>query len=328
MFEKEQQLRMLREMMLIREFENAVSEYKDKKLIYGGVHCCNGEEAVAVGVCSSLKTDDYIVSTHRPHGHAIAKGVSPESIMAEIFGKTGGLNSGKGGSMHLRDSRVGMIASSGIVGSGIPLGCGAAFAAKHDRNGNRIACVFFGDGSANEGIMHECLNLASTWDLPLLFVLEDNELAVTTNTRETSACNDYVTLSKAYGIDGCHVDGQDVEKVFACSSDAVQYVRNDSRPFFIQAHTIRFNEHAEGDYYRRMIPKNYRDYIKLENDRIERCPIERYKQELLRSGIVAEDDLTVIESEVRKEIAECIDFAMLSPEPESRQALEGVFNEV
>ena len=326
MLDKLQKINMLRKMILIREFENAVSECKDKKLIYGGTHCCNGEEAVAVGVCSALNKDDYIVSNHRPHGHAIAKGADPKRIMAEIFGKVGGTNHGKGGSMHIHDSEVGLIASSGIVGSGIPIGCGAAFAAKYEHK-NKISCVFFGDGSANEGITHESLNLASVWNLPVLFLLEDNGLAITTNTRETSACNDYVKLASAYGIKGVHVNGQNVEEVFDQTSEAVNYIRKYSRPFLIQAHTIRFKEHAEGAYYRRMIETGYRDYSKLEQIKDTECPIKLFISKLKDTNSINDCEIENIIKEVKYEITECVNFASASPEPELCQAVKDIFRE-
>lgn len=316
----------LAKMMLIREFEQAVSECKDKKLIYGGTHCYDGEEAVAVGVCAALKEDDYIISNHRPHGHAIAKGVDPKRIMAEMFGKIDGTNFGKGGSMHIHDSHVGLIASTGIVGSGIPIGCGAAFAAKYEKN-NRIACVFFGDGSANEGVLHESLNLASIWNLPILFLLEDNGLAITADTRETSACNDYVKLASVYGIEGIHVDGQDVEDVYEKASNAICYVRNNSRPYFIQAHTIRFKEHAEGAFYRRMIEKGYRDFSKLEQDKAIRCPIEVCLKKMKADLSITDDEINTIRESVKKTVRDCVEFASASLDPEPWQAIKDVYTE-
>lgn len=326
MLNKSQKIDMLFKMMLIREFEETVTDCKERKFIYGGTHCYNGEEAVAVGVCSALNKNDYIVSNHRPHGHAIAKGVSPKSIMAEMFGKISGTNHGKGGSMHIQDSSVGLIASTGIVGSGIPMACGLAFSAKHEGNG-RVACVFFGDGSANEGVLHEALNIASVWNLPVLFVLEDNELAITVNTRESSACNDYVKLASVYGIDGCHVDGQDVESVYDKSSSAVEGMRLCSRPYFLQAHTVRFNEHAEGAFYKRMIEKRYRDYSRLEQDKACRCPIELFLQKLKSNHIVTDMDVETVREKVKQMVVESVDFAKASPEPEAWRAFTDVYKD-
>ncbi|WP_448974481.1 thiamine pyrophosphate-dependent dehydrogenase E1 component subunit alpha [Oribacterium sp.] len=318
---------MLHRMMLIREFENLASEYKDKKYIYGGVHCYNGEEAVAVGVCSALNQDDYIISNHRPHGHALAKGVDPKKIMSEMFGKSTGTNKGKGGSMHIHDASVGMITSTGIVGSGIPVGCGAAFASKILKN-NRISCVFFGDGSANEGVLHESLNLASIWGLPLLFLLEDNGLAITTNTRVTSAVNDYVKLASVYSIEGVHVDGQNVEEVYMKASAAAEFIRSNQRPYIIQAHTIRFKEHAEGDFYKRMVEKKYRDYGQLNMDMENKCPIKLFISSLLNSGEITVREVDELKDHVKNELASCIEFAINSPEPGIEQSMSDVFKEV
>ncbi len=324
MIDTQLRINMLRKMILIRLFEDAVAEYRANNCIYGGAHCYNGEEAVAVGVCSALNKDDYIVSNHRPHGHAIAKGMDPKKVMAEIFGKSTGSNFGKGGSMHVHDMSVGLIASSGIVGSGIPVGCGAAYAAKFE-NKNRISCVFFGDGAANEGVLHECLNLASVWNLPVLFLLEDNSLAITTNTRDTSACNDYVKLAEAYKINGIHADGQDVEAVYNAAAEAVQKVRNNSRPFLMQVHTIRFNEHAEAVSYKKMIEKGYRDYTKLEKEKRERCPIKLYSSKLIEEKIFSNDDIQKLNAEVKAIVDECVEFSIASKEPDQQQAITDVF---
>lgn len=325
--EKEKSISLLYSMILIREFEDAVSEYKAKKMIYGSAHCYNGEEAVAVGICAALNKEDYIISNHRPHGHAIAKGININSMMAEVFGRVTGTNRGKGGSMHVNDASIGMIVSTGIVGSGIPVACGAAFSAKYKKN-RKIACVFFGDGAANEGTLHESLNLAAKWQLPVIFVLEDNELAVTTKTRTTSACNDYVLMANAYGIEGCHVDGQDVEQVYAVAEQAVETVRNSSNPFLIQAHTIRFNEHAEGEYYLKMRDKKYRDCEALERDKVMRCPIKEYEKKLLMNGMVTEETACNLHLQAAQKVKESIEYALNSPEPEKSIAFKNIFTEV
>lgn len=324
---KEKSISLLYNMILIREFENAVSEYKVKKVIYGSAHCYNGEEAVAAGICAALKKEDYIISNHRPHGHAIAKGIDINSMMAEIFGRATGTNRGKGGSMHVNDASIGMIVSTGIVGSGIPVACGAAFSAKYKQNG-KIACVFFGDGAANEETLHESMNLAAKWQLPVIFVLEDNELAVTTKTRTTSACNDYVQMANAYSIEGNHVDGQDVEQVYAIAEQAVETARNKSNPFLIQAHTIRFNEHAEGEYYFKMRDKNYRDYEALEKDKVMRCPIKGYEKRLLMDGTVTEELIHDLHLQAEKKVRASIEYALNSPEPEKSIVFQNIFAEV
>lgn len=322
--DKGMQIHLLYTMILIREFETKVSEMKNKNLVFGSVHCCDGEEAIAAGVCSALNADDYIVSNHRPHGHAIAKGVSIDRMMAELLGKATGTNGGKGGSMHINDPAVGMINATGIVASGLPVACGAAYAAKFQKDG-RIACVFFGDGSANEGIVHECLNLASVWDLPVLFVLEDNDLAVTTNTNKTSACQDYVKLADVYGIGGAHSDGQHVEEVYIKSCEAVEYIRKNSRPYFLQFKTIRFREHAEGEYYARMINKQYRDYDRLTTEIKNRCPIALYSAHLMKTGVLTEADIQKIRSDVNEKLQYSLEFANKSPLADTESAFEGLY---
>lgn len=311
-------------MLLIREFENKVSEEKLKRNIYGSVHCYNGEEAVAVGVCTALARNDYVISNHRPHGHAIAKGMDIKPIMAEIFGKVSGANKGKGGSMHIQDASVGLIASTGIVGSGIPLACGAGFASKYKGDG-RISCIFVGDGAANEGTLHESLNLAARWALPVLFVLEDNELAVTTNTRMTSVVNDYVRLAEVYGIEGCHVDGQDVEAVYKISKASAEICRKESRPAFIQAHTIRFNEHAEGEYYLRMKEKKYRDYYELKIKMKSRCPIKCYEDVLKKKNRITETEIGILQETVLKEVEKAYLYAISSNIPDEDMAFQNIY---
>lgn len=317
-------IQLLYRMMLIRKFESIVGEYKLKRQIYGMAHACNGQEAIAVGVCAALKKNDYVISNHRPHGHAIAKGVDISKIMAEIFGKVTGTNGGKGGSMHISDSSVGFLPSTGIVGSGIPVACGAAFASKF-KDEKLISCVFFGDGAANEGVLHECLNFASIWKLPVLFVLEDNGLAVTTHTRDTSACTDYTILASAYGICATSVDGQDVEAVYETTMNAVDYIRRKYSPMFIQAKTHRFNEHAEGEYYLKLRETHYRDNDTL-TEQIERdCPIKRYIEILQKRNVITQNQILEIEWKVDEIINKSLDFALNSPVPYKESAYKNIY---
>lgn len=321
---RNQAVSMLRRMMLIRAFETVISQYKMDRKIYGMAHCCQGEEAVAVGVCQALEETDYIVSNHRPHGHAIAKGVDLRQMMAEIFGKATGTNAGKGGSMHVNDRDKGMIAATGIVGSGIPLACGAAFASKY-KHDQRVTCVFFGDGAANEGVLHESLNLAAVWKLPIVFVLEYNGLAVTTSTGDTSACSDYTKLASVYGIHASRVDGQNVEEVYQAACEAVELARTQSAPSLLQAQTIRFQEHAEGEWYQRMVETHYRDYEALERERTERCPIRLYAARLIGQGVLTEEEVVRMWREAEAEIQSCLNFAQASPLPDPASAFEFVY---
>ncbi len=322
--DRELSIQLLYKMMLIREFETVVGEYKLKRQIYGMAHSYNGQEAVAVGICAALRKEDYVMSNHRPHGHAIAKGVDSSKMMAEIFGKSTGTNGGKGGSMHISDIDVRFMPATGIVGSGIPVACGAAFASKF-KGEDSIACVFLGDGAANEGVLHECLNFASIWSLPLLFVLEDNGLAVTTRTKDTSACEDYTRLAKAYGINAISIDGQDVELVYKTAVNAADDIRNRKLPMFIQAKTIRFNEHAEGEYYLKIRDTNYRDNDILAEQIEKNCPIKRYSDVLLERNVITPNEVLELEQKVHSEISDSLDFAFRSPTPDREAAFKNIY---
>lgn len=319
-------LSLLYKMVLIRAFENRLSQMKMQKEIYGMVHCACGQEAIAVGACAALQKDDYIVSTHRPHGHAIAKGVDINKVMAELLGKEAGTNNGKGGSMHIMDQELGFIMSTGIVGSGIPVACGAAFASKYKKDG-KVTCVFFGDGAANEGVFHECLNISVIWGLPIIFLIEDNGLAVTTQTKNTSACLDYTVLANAYGMEGKLVDGQDVENVYKVVKDAVKYVRENSLPMLIQAKTLRFNEHAEGEYYWNIRKTGYRDLIELEKNREMKCPIQLYYKKLLKCGLIMENLLEEFEKKAYMEVKESLEYASELSESKVEKAFQDVYKE-
>lgn len=315
---------MLYKMMLIREFENIVAKYKFDRKIYGSAHCYNGQEAIATGVCTALSKDDYVITNHRPHGHAIAKGADINKLMAEIFGKATGSNGGKGGSMHVNCAQCGVITASGIVGSGLPVACGSAFSSKY-KNDGKVTVVFFGDGSANEGVLHECLNLASIWNLPLVFVLEDNGLAITVQTKNTSACKDYTKLAKAFGVDSVLINGQDVQEVYSAAQQAVKKARKLSRPTLIQAKTYRFHEHAEGEFYLRMRDTNYRDNKEIDNAKTQKCPIKLYCKKLIENNEANEREISELHKKVLNEVEYALEFAQSSPYPKNSCAFENVF---
>lgn len=323
-FDKTLSLSLLYKMILIRTFEDTISCLKNQNQVYGMAHCYNGQEAIAVGACSALNKTDYIISNHRPHGHAIAKGVDLNQIMSEIFGKSTGTNAGKGGSMHINSLEHGLITASGIVGSGIPVACGSAYSSKFKQD-KKVTCVFFGDGAANEGTFFESLNLAAIWKLPIVFVLEDNGLAITTLTKNTSACSDYTALASAFGINSALVDGQNVEAVYNAVSNAVQTARNDSMPTLIQAKTIRFNEHAEGEWYLRMREANYRNIQELEQAKIDSCPIEIYSNVLQARKILSKIDVEKLYEKAYSIVQKSVEFALKSPYPDPQTAFENVY---
>jgi acetoin:2,6-dichlorophenolindophenol oxidoreductase subunit alpha len=250
-------------MIRIRLFEEKISEYKSKGILKGPVHSCIGQEAVSAGVCSALDKNDYVIGNHRSHGHIIARGTDLKRLVHQIFYDTG--------SMHVNDPSIGFIISTAIVGSGLSLACGMAFASKFKKE-KRIVCVFFGDGAVNEGTFHECMNIASMWKLPVLFVLENNHVAVTTV--NTSHIN-LEKFTSAYGVGYCMVDGQDVVKVNMATNDAIKYVR-ENNPFLLEVMTHRFHEHQEGPAYERMKETGYRNEIEEQDYRENFDPINRY----------------------------------------------------
>jgi pyruvate dehydrogenase E1 component alpha subunit len=255
---------LLRTMIRIRLFEEKISEYKSRGIIKGPVHSCIGQEAVSAGVCSALDKNDYVIGNHRSHGHIIAKGTDLKKLVHQIFHDAG--------SMHVYDPSVGFILSTAIVGSGLSLACGMAFASKFKKE-KRIVCVFFGDGAVSEGTFHECMNIASMWKLPVLFVLENNHVAVTTVNKSHINMG---KLTSAYGVGYCPVDGQDVVEVNTIASDAIEYVVRDNNPFLLEATTHRFHEHQEGAAYERMKGTGYRNEIVEQYYRNNVDPIDRY----------------------------------------------------
>lgn len=323
---KDKSKEFLYNMLLIREFEKVVSEYKMDNKIYGMVHCCIGQEAIAVGMCSALKKDDYIISNHRPHGHAIAKGADLRPMMAEIFGKETGSNGGKGGSMHITDANCGFITATGIVGSGIPVACGAAFASKYKQD-NRVTCVFMGDGAANEGTFYESLNLAAKWELPIFFVVEDNGLAVTTLTDNTSACREYKKIAEAFGINATIVNGQDVEEVYELAREALIEVRSGKGPYLVHAKTIRFREHAEGSYYWNLRESGYRNVDQLHDDELRQCPITNYVKELIKRNVLGDNEYEDLLSTAKEEVNKALEYALNSPDPNIKSAFKNVYKE-
>ncbi len=305
---KEVLLDMYYKMILIRRFEEKVVELYRAGEIPGIAHGYIGEEAVAVGVCSALRKDDYILSTHRGHGHSLAKGIHPRYLMAELFGRKTGVCKGIGGSMHSTEPEVGVIFSSAIVGGNIPIAVGVALAMKMQRRDN-VVVSFFGDGATNTGAFHEALNLASIWKLPVIFVCENNFYAISTHVSRSVAAKEIADRAVAYNIPGKVVDGNDVIEVYKTTLEAVERARRGEGPTLIEARTYRWLDH--GMYY--LGP--YRPKEEVEAWK-QRCPIKRLKDLLLSKGIVAEDVLVNIERRVEEEIEDAVKFARESEEPD------------
>lgn len=317
---KEKMLELYRTMRRIRRFEEKVMDLYARQRVMGIVHLYIGEEAVATGVCANLRKDDYITSTHRGHGHCIAKGGDLRLMMAELFGRSTGYCRGKGGSMHIADFNLGILGANGIVGAGMPIAGGAGLSIKL-RGTDQVAVSFFGDGACNQGSFHESLNLAAVWKLPVIFVCENNQYAISASQKRVGAIEDYYLRKAAYGIEGCKVDGNDVLAVYQAAFEAVARARRGEGPTLIECKTYRWRGHYEGEADRTYA---YRTKEEIE-EWMRRCPIERFKKILLEKNVATESDLKAIDEGIEGELREAIDFAEKSPEPELEDALTGVY---
>jgi len=304
-------------MNLIRHFEERLHADFAGGGVPGFVHLYAGEEAVAVGVCANLTDDDFITSTHRGHGHCIAKGVDVDSMMAEIYGKATGANKGKGGSMHIADTSKGMLGANGIVGGGPPLACGAGLTAKI-KGAGQVSVCFFGDGASNQGTTFEGMNLAGIWKLPVVFICENNGYAEATGAEYSVSAEDIATRARGFDIPSITVDGQDVFAMHEASREAVARARRGEGPTFIEAKTYRYYGHFEGDMLR------YRTREEEELHRSRDC-IQRFRTQVIESGLMTEAQLDAIESRAAEAIEHAAKFAMESPDPDLREILTDVY---
>ncbi len=305
-------LRMYRTMVTIRLFEEQVDAFVLKGLIHGTTHLYIGMEAVATGVCAALDPHDYLTSTHRGHGHCIAKGADLGRMMAELMGRATGYCKGKGGSMHIADLDQGNLGATGIVGSGIPVATGAALAVQMRGEARVVAC-FFGDGAANQGAFHESLNLAAIWKLPVIYICENNQYAMSGSTREMFPVPEIAARATAYGFPGLTVDGNDVLAVSEATAEARARARRGRGPTLLTCETYRWKGHSRSDANR----YRTRDEIAAWQ---ARCPIARFRAHLERAGLLDEQTVAVIDRDVQEELAKAVRFAQESPIP----TLEGV----
>lgn len=310
---------LLEEMERIRRFETRVGELFADNELPGFVHLYVGMEAVAVGGCFPLEDDDYITSTHRGHGHALAKGLDPKYMMAELYGRTTGYCDGKGGSMHIADVDEGMLGANGIVAAGTPIGAGAALAAQIKGN-DRVAVSFLGDGATSNGPYHEALHLAATWDLPQIYVVENNHYGEMTSVEVQHPVSDLVQQADAYGLPGEIVNGQDVEEVLETTEDAIERARSGEGPTVVEAKTYRFEGHYEGD------PQWYKENEDLPDWRTA-DPVETYAERLKEGGAIDEDEHEEMTDAIEAELDEAVAFARDSPLPEPDAAYEGLYAE-
>ena len=308
-----------RRVLNIRRFEEEVGRLFTEGELPGVVHLYIGEEAVAAGVCAALRTDDYVTSTHRGHGHVMAKGGDPKRMMAEIFGKESGYCRGKGGSQHIADFSIGMLGACGIVGGGIPIATGAGLSIRL-RKSDQVSVCFFGDGAANEGSFHESLNLASTMDLPVIFVCEHNQYGEFTPAQDTMNIEDIAVRAGGYGIPGHSVDGCDALEVFAVASQAVERARRGEGPTLIEAKTHRRGGHAEGEEAF-LAGQKYR-LPEEEQLARERDPLLILHERILLEGLADAHALESIDEESTQQMVEAVTFARESPWPDPETVLE------
>jgi TPP-dependent pyruvate/acetoin dehydrogenase alpha subunit len=304
----------LREMLLIRRFEEKVEERFRAGELPGFLHVAIGQEAVAVGVCRALEDGDVIASTHRAHGHTIAKGTHPNEVMAELYGKVEGCSHGYGGSMHLYDVEHGNLGANAVVGGGLPAIVGAALAFKM-RKEPRVAVAFFGDGATNIGTFHEALNLAELWKVPAVFVCENNHYAESTPSHQQLPIEDLMKRADAYGMTAMQVDGQDVEAVFKTMQKALKHARDGDGPVFLLAETYRLTGHYVGD------PQVYRPKEEVRELRQNQDPITKLREKL----DLSEEEWNELDAEATRLADESVEFAKSGTDPKPEDAMKNVY---
>jgi len=308
---------MYRKLLEIRRFEEKVWDLFGRNLVPGTLHLYLGEEATAVGVCTNLTDEDYVTSTHRGHGHCIAKGADLKKAMAEILGKKTGYCKGKGGSMHVADASVGNLGATAIVGSAIPMAAGAGLACRLRGKGQAVAC-FFGDGASNNGTFHEALNMAAIWKLPVVFVCENNMYAMGTRITNVTAIENIADRAAAYGMPGVVVDGNDVVAVYKAAREAVERARNGAGPTLLECKTYRHKGHSRFDPAKYRPPKEVEEWMR-------RDPVSRFRRKLVQEGVLTEAEADEIDRQITGLVEEAAKFALESPYPELEEALEDVF---
>jgi pyruvate dehydrogenase E1 component alpha subunit len=308
---------MLRMMLRIREFDQRALDLYREGVMRGTTHPYIGMEAVAVGACAALRSGDRITSTHRGHGHCLAKGGDPRLMMAELLGRAAGYCKGKGGSMHIADVDAGILGANGIVGGGMGLATGAALASQLAGRDD-VAVCFFGDGALNQGIFHEAANMAAIWRLPVVYVCENNQYAMSARADRFTSVPDPAVRAEAYGFPGSSCDGMDVEAVYGAVGTAVARARAGQGPSLVVCVTYRYLGHHVGD------PLNYRDKDEVERWRAK-DPIERLRAALIERRLLTQAEADAIRADVEQEIAAAVAFARASPEPDPRTLTEDVY---
>ncbi|HHX90038.1 MAG TPA: pyruvate dehydrogenase (acetyl-transferring) E1 component subunit alpha [Paracoccus sp.] len=310
--------RYYREMLLIRRFEEKAGQLYGMGLIGGFCHLYIGQEAVVVGLVAASKEGDKQITSYRDHGHMLATGMDPKGVMAELTGREDGYSKGKGGSMHMFSREKHFYGGHGIVGAQVPLGAGLAFADKYLGNDN-VTFTYFGDGAANQGQVYEAYNMAQLWNLPVVFVIENNQYAMGTSTKRSSKSPSLWERGAAYGIKGEMVDGMDVLAVKAAGEKAVAACRAGDGPYILEMMTYRYRGHSMSD------PAKYRTREEVQKMREERDPIDRLREMLVSGGHASDDDLKAIDKEIKAIVNEAADFSRESPEPDVSELWTDVY---
>ena len=317
MYSKELLMDIYLVMNQIRGFEEKALQFFQEDKLRGSVHLYIGQEAIAAAVIALLTDQDYITSTHRGHGHGIAKSRDLKRAFAELMGKETGFCKGRGGSMHICDLDKGNLGANAIVGGGLPIAVGGALAQKM-RGVNNVTVTFFGDGASNQGTFHESLNLASVWKLPVVFICENNGFGISVPASQSTSVEDVSVRASGYNMPGRTIDGNDVIEILDTFSECLERARAGQGPSLIEAKTYRWKGHWTGD------PEVYRTREEVESW-VAKCPIKRLKQYLLENKIATENELTLIEQQAEHEVQEAVDFAAASPEPDPSTVLDDVF---
>ncbi|MHB9038011.1 MAG: thiamine pyrophosphate-dependent dehydrogenase E1 component subunit alpha [Armatimonadota bacterium] len=311
--DKQTKLDLLEMMVRIRKAEVEIAVMFKRGKMPSGAHLYEGEEAIATGVCAHLRTDDCITSTHRGHGHCIAKGMDPKRMMAEVCAKKTGCSGGKGGTMHMFDPRIGIMGTIGIVGGGIPIATGIGLSAKL-RKTDQVAVSFFGEGASNNGSFHESLNMASLWKLPVIYVCENNGYATSVSAARSTSVENISDRAIGYGMPGFSIDGNKVDEVYAAAAEAVNRARSGGGPTLLECKTYRIRGHFEGD------DALYRTKEEVEEAR-KSDPIEYWKNALMSESLIDEAAFEALSARIEQEIMEAAAFADESPLPEPEEAL-------
>lgn len=320
-YSRDELLEALRKMHLIRKFEEGAEDSYTRGLIHGTMHLSIGQEASAMGICLPLTNDDQITSTHRGHGHCIAKGADVKRMFAEFFGKTTGYCAGRGGSMHIADVTTGNLGANGIVGGGIPIAVGAALTSKRMKTG-KVIVSFFGDGANNEGAFHEALNMAAVWKLPVVFACENNKYGMSTSTERSTAVPNIADRAAGYSIPGIIVDGNNLSDVAEASHAAIERARAGEGPSLIECKTYRHRGHSKSDRNR------YRTKDEIDDWMTNRDPIDLFEKQLMEFGFADSEVLESVRESVRQEIAAAIEFAKESPSPDIADLGQNVYTEL